>query len=268
MLKAEKIDLTDKLETMILMLLESKSANYVASEIRANKYIIGIDCTKTIPCDDLSPSSPYTCIATNEDEERFSYKKEYLLNNPLDILNEKSEIALLTDISLQWYGFEKIKKIPKGLFVFGKCSSVYAIHYRQSFLSGHSLYSKRMIGFDKQGNPLQVRWNAHQLGQPAREGMLAILACSLIEDAHRSNAMLAQVKDSTEIVFPVPLDDYKEVFSNRDKAEGDLRRKSILHWVTKHLRKTPSANLTSVKRHTRGIDQFTVDGLSVKISAN
>jgi hypothetical protein len=259
-------DIADSLETMIVMLLEAKHKNYRNYETDESNVSFSMDCSKLMPFDDLSPSKTYATFF-NKNERRYSDDKKYLLNHPFDILQQKSEIALLDKTSLKWFAFEKITKIPKRMFVFGKYDFLYSVHQKDVLLSGKSCYAKRVVAFDKFGNFLPVRFNNHIVSTPT-EGKTTILCCSLIEDAHRSNAMLAKVSDATEILFPVPLDDYKEVFSKRDLQPTEMRRKAILHWVAKHIRKSVNKKNHEVKKHTRGIDEFTVDGLKVKISAN
>ena len=98
--------------------------------------------------------------------------------------------------------------------------------------------------------------------------MAVSVAASMIEDSHRSNTMLAAVKDATEIKFPVPLDDYKDVFADRDGPMNGARRKAIVHWVARHLRNSIRGKEHSVKRHTRGVQEFTIDGLRIRLTPN
>ncbi len=134
--------------------------------------------------------------------------------------------------------------------------------------SGVGEYVKRIAAFDKKGNFVPAMIQGHGVGVPNIEGVSAIIAASIIEDALRSNAMLASVKDVAEIKFPVPLDDYQEIFSDRDGPFIGSKKRSIIHWVAKHMRKSRSGNVHDVKKHVRGIDKFEIGGMKISIKAN
>jgi hypothetical protein len=106
------------------------------------------------------------------------------------------------------------------------------------------------------------------IGVPRLDGETLISAASIIEDANRSGAMLATVKDAREIMFPVPIADYKKVFADREGPKIGDRRKAIVHWVARHLRKSTRGNECVVNKHLRGVQEFSVDGLLVRLTPN
>jgi hypothetical protein len=142
------------------------------------------------------------------------------------------------------------------------------MHTRFVDSRGNGDYYKRLIPIDKTGRPLFAKIQGHSVCAPNKEGEMLIICSSVIEDAHRANAMLAAVKDATEIKFPVPLDEYKELFSDREGPYNGARKKAIVHWVAKHLRSSTRGKSHAVKQHTRGVQEFKIDGLRVRLSPN
>ena len=138
------------------------------------------------------------------------------------------------------------------------------------FVTGNGVgeYIKRVVPIDKNGKTLLAQAQGHNVCAPNKEGEMLIICASVIEDAHRANTMLAAVKDATEIKFPVPLDDYKYVFANRDGPMNGTRRKSIIHWVARHLRHSTLGNEFAVKKHTRGVQEFAIDRLRIRLTPN
>jgi len=95
-----------------------------------------------------------------------------------------------------------------------------------------------------------------------------ILAASIIEDVGRTGCFTASVQDSAGVIFPVPYGAQVELFQLRDGPyTPGGRRKAILHWVAKHLRRSGNKE-SPVKEHMRGVHEFTVDGLMIRLSAN
>lgn len=120
----------------------------------------------------------------------------------------------------------------------------------------------------RNGTPLPATAHGISICNPKFDGSALIMTASIIEDAYRANTMLATVKDDTEIKFPVPLDDYKNVFADRDGPMTGARRKAIIHWVATHLRHSTRGLEYEVKRHTRGVQEFTIDGLRIRLTPN
>jgi hypothetical protein len=272
MIANEKIEVGDTLETMLIMLLELDSIKNTFENkphlLKHNgKLVKARFLHKT---EEMKPQKTYTLDI--EDKNRLTTERIFLLNNPIELIGNKNEFTYFLDNRACWYGIKKINKKPESITFLGKPDVFYEVHSRNYYINGNKQYVNCFMALDKNGKVLPSFTKRTKDVQVPNfveiMNKFIVYFCSAIEDAHRTNAMLAQVKDQVEIIFPVPLDNYKEIFSNRDKQPNEIRRKSILHWVSKHLRKKPPSGLTLIKRHTRGIDEFTVDGLSVKISAN
>lgn len=264
-------DPIDRLETMILLALD---ANHEQSAVdRTLKSSHGtldlLDQGTLLHFEEMRPATSYTVDATADRGHRlYSTSSEMLLDHPSEIVGDEAEIMLLGDHGLKWYGFRRLKQAPKRAAYIGKPSHWYEMHMRFVAPNGQGEYTKRVVAVDKNGKPLLVKLDSHVVCHPNLEGVNLILAASLIEDAHRSGTMLASVRDATEIRFPVPLDDYKEVFAERDGPLNGSRRKAILHWVAEHLRRSPRGNEHVVKKHTRGVQEFIIDGLHVRLVPN
>lgn len=257
---------------MILMALDANSEHTVltGNVIRQKKSDlkrVEYDTGHFIKIDPMLPSSSYTFDATDP-ERIFACHPEYLMNHPSDIVGNSAEIIMLDACGvLKWYGFRRTRK-PKEIVCIEKADQWVEFHCRRTFETGSSDYTKRLIPLNKNGVPLTAFFQKSKVCDPMIEGLSLITSCSVIEDAHRSNAMLASVKDATEIKFPVPLNDYKQLFSERDGPYSSGRRKSIIHWVASHLRKKTDGGASVVSKHTRGIQEFVIDGLKIRIEPN
>ena len=263
-------EVTSQLESLILMALD---ANHTDSHTRIEDrgcidgYWEVRDQGELLPFDAMRPESSYT-FDMSDDSRLFSTTPDYLVTHPVDILGDKAEVIMMNNGFLKWYGYRRLSRPPKGVSYLGKPSCWYEIHGRCVTQAGRGEYVKRLAALDSRGACLLVRMQGHVVASPKREGVGLMLAASMIEDSHRSNTMLAAVKDATEIKFPVPLDDYKDVFADRDGPMNGARRKAIVHWVARHMRNSIRGKEHSVKRHTRGVQEFTIDGLRIRLTPN
>jgi hypothetical protein len=106
--------------------------------------------------------------------------------------------------------------------------------------------------------------------QPRNDLYQIPMMCSIIEDAHRKNAVLARAKESVEIIFPIGADAYKDFFLLRDgpRETPTGKRNPILHWVKKHIRHVSETKAIEVKNHCRGINEVVINGMSLSIEFN
>lgn len=263
-------EVTDQLETLILMALDANhDGAYTHTETRGltEGYWEVSDQGKLLPFDAMHPSSSYTLDMT-DDTRIFACTPDCLIEHPADVIGDEAETIMVGDGLLKWYGYRRLRKPPRGVSYLGKPTHWYEMHGRIVAQTGHGEYIKRLVALDALGNPLLVQMQGHIVASPTREGEGLILSASMIEDAHRANTMLAAVKDATEIKFPVPLNNYKEIFAERDGPMNGARRKAIVHWVAQHLRHSTHGNEFAVKKHTRGIQEFTIDGLRIRLTPN
>lgn len=270
----------DTLETMIIMALDAnhevditgdcayKQKNHVT---QSNEKLYLVDQGSILKVDDMHPSSAFTFdVSQDQDDRLFTTHHEYLVSHPSDIFGDGKEIMVMNDRYMKWVGIRKIRRLPKGVSVLGKPDSIYEMHFRIISKFGHGKYIKRLLPIDKSGKALCAKIQNSFVGSPNFEGTELNLAASMIEDACRSNSMLATIKESVELKFPVPLSDYKKVFADREAPmlEGANRRRSIIHWVAKHLRKSTKGNVNPVIKHVRGVRDIVIDGLTINIEPN
>ena len=266
-------NILSEVETLILMLLETKSAReskevVIKCHSVPGWQIVNDDQGKLLKLPDMSPSSAFTTqLGTDGNERLFSRDFRDLLCHPVDILGDTAETVLLDNDTVKWTGFRRLKKMPSHVVCLGKADILYEHHYRQFTQGAKPVYQKRLAIFDKSGRPLPAKKYSHWVSYD--NGIDTILHASVIEDAMRAGSMLATISDATELKFPVPLDSYKELFIIRDAPLTPAgRKKAILHWVAKHLRTSPKGKESQVKAHTRGVDTFYLAGIKVTLTPN
>lgn len=265
----------DDIETMILLALDANHENNGTfsggasrgRNVGGDKFELR-DQGELLRIDSMKPRSAFTFDISGDDDRLFSTSPDYLMAHPAEIIGEQAESILLHDGWLKWTGLRRLSKPPRGVVALGKVTHWYENHFRHIHTTGRGAYFKRVVPLDRNGRPLPAKINGHWICAPESDGVSLILTASIIEDAHRSGSMLATVSDATEIRFPVALDAYKELFALRDAPMVGNRRKAILHWVCRHIRASNRGKLHAVKQHTRGVDEFVIDGLRVRLEPN
>lgn len=264
-------EITDQLETLVLMALDANQDNSMTTKETRGEidgYWEIRDQGTLLPFEAMQPKSSYTFDMTDR-SRIFAITPGYLMAHPAEILGDEAENIMIDSLGImKWYGYRKIRKPPSGVSYIGKPTHWYEAHFRAVNYTGKGDYVKRVVAIDRVGKPLPVWVQGHCVSTPKIEGESLILTASIIEDAHRSNTMLAALKDATEIKFPVPIDDYKDVFSERDGPMNGSRRKAILHWVMRHIRHSTRGKEFAVKKHTRGVQEFTIDGMRIRLTPN
>jgi len=265
----EKI--TDSIETLILLALDAnhseRNVDRVETRGMTDGYFEISDQGRLLCFRPMFPASSYTFDGSDRDRI-FAATTDYLVRHPAETIGDEAETIMIGSGVLKWRGFRRITRPPKGVSVLGRAAVWYEMHSRIVDMSGGGEYVKRLIALDSVGRPLPVKIQGHLVCSPKHEGEALIMSASLIEDAHRSGTMLAVVKDATEIKFPVPLDDYKYVFSDRDGPMNGARRKAIVHWVGRYLRHSTRGKEFAVKKHPRGVQEFTIDGIRIRLTPN
>ena len=263
---------TDDIETMIIMALEATHGGVAAIDTKIKDKSTGsrltlIDQGTLLSFDEMRPKSSYTFDMVDKDR-LFSMSHLDLVTHPSEIFGSESEVMAMDGSKLKWFGYRRMKKAPKSVSTLGKVDMWYEAHIRMVTKDGNGDYAKRVIPISKSGKPMIGKIQGNFVCDPMIDGRSFILSASMIEDSLRSGTMLASVKDSTEIKFPVPIDDYKDVFSFRDGPMAGSRRKSIIHWVAGHLRSSNKGIEHKVKKHVRGVQEFTIDGLTILLTPN
>ena len=274
-----KTDVADSVETMLLMLLDGRhkqienddrDKQLLDSSYRKSRSAcqnIDFDASKLCEFGDMMPDSVY--LADMTESRLFTYDPAQLLAHPADILGDRCEGAMFHEQSVKWFAVRRLLSAPKNVAVIGKVAVWYEGHFRLIRSDGSGTYQKRYAAISRDGRALLVKRGPYILSDPAESTFMSTTLCSLVEDARRTNAMLASVKDAIEVHVPVPLDAYKEVFALREApVTPGGRRKAIVHWVASHMRRSIHGAEHKVGRHTRGVDEFTIDGLRVRLSPN
>lgn len=209
-----------------------------------------------------TPTIAYTADLSQSRE--FATTPELLLHTPQDLIGRTSEIALVDANMVKWACFVKLNKRPRGIWVANSGASLYEYHSRFIFADGKSNYAKRVAAIDKNGAPVKViiEGTKNQGGEP--DGLALVMASSIIEDANRPNTFKATITDSVGLTFPVEQGHHLEIFKLRDGPISGNRKRPLLHLVAKHIRKTKHESC-EVKSHLRGVHEFVIDGLRVKL---
>lgn len=214
-------------------------------------------------------SKAYPCKALLADlgqSRELTLNAQLLLSSPQDLIGDYAEVALLAGDCVKWSAFRKLAKRPRNIFVCGSGADLYEYHLRFIYPDGRNTYWKRVAAISKNGNPVRViiEGTKDQGGTP--DGTWLIGAASLIEDAMRPGVFQATITDHVGITFPVVQGEHLDVFHLRDGPYSGSRRKALLHWVAQHVRKTTGGKHV-VKAHLRGVHEFEIDGLKVKLEA-
>ncbi|MBX9959450.1 MAG: hypothetical protein K2Y15_04880 [Burkholderiaceae bacterium] len=210
----------------------------------------------------LEPSLAYTAQVNGERE--FAMDAALLLQTPQDLLGNLTEIALVSGDTVKWSAFKKLTKRPPGVWVASPGADLYEYHSRFIRANGSSDYRKRVAAISKTGRPVRVIIEGTKNQGGVSDGVFLVLAASMVEDSVRPGAFQATVRERAGLIFPVPQGEHLDVFKLRDGPMVGDRRKSLLHWVAKHSRRT-TGGLTVVKEHLRGVHQFEIDGFSVTL---
>jgi hypothetical protein len=273
-------DMIDKTESLLTYLIcgDATGRDNVDAGGR-RKFDTGMEFAETdagslLQFSPMRPRLSYTVQSIDSDvddssDRIFTTDAGLLLAPVQDILGKEAEIAFIADDRVKWTGFRKINKPPRGVWVASPGASIYELHYREIFENGSSTYFKRVAAVSKRGQSVPCLVEGSTGAGAGEEGRQAILAASIIEDAHRIDVLTATISDSTAVVVPVPIGDHKELFALRDAPMTPAgRRRAILHWVAEHSRRKKTGEPFQVKRHTRGVRELTIDGLTVRLEPN
>ncbi len=223
-----------------------------------------VDAGSTLGIDEMKPAMAFTSMAGDRE---FATDKDLLLESPQDLLGIKTEVALVHSGGVRWIGIKKLSKRPRNIWVASSGCDLYEMHHRSIGPTGSDTYGVRVGAISKSGRPVPtVIQGTRDSGSNAFFDQL-ILAASMVEDSYRPGTFLAQVSDSVGVAFAVPHGDHLDVFKLRDGPLNGSRRKALMHWVASHVRRSKDKEF-QVKEHLRGVSEFDIDGLHVKLDAN
>jgi hypothetical protein len=268
----------ERIENLILVLLEAKKppeAHWHATGIRR-----GVDGARLEIADAGSllrarPMFP-SCIHTldgRDDGRLYAAGPESLVNHPAEILGSEAEAAIFASAGVKWSGFRRLQKRPDRITTTRPGQHIYYEHHARIIdeqgASEH--YAVRLLAFDKRGRFVPCAVNgAAQMVSGQQDYDTAIMACSVIEDAYRSDAFTVSISDGVTLKFPVSYRDALDLFALREApVTRSGRRRSLAHWVARHLRRKPGADeKTEVAAHWRGVREFVMDGIGISIAPN
>ena len=220
----------------------------------------------------FDPMAPRAAYATQLSGDRiFTTDPSLLMESVQDLLGKKCETAVMGDDFVKWIGLRKLRTAPRGCWASVMRPTWYEMHYMLIRPDGTATYETDVIALKADGNPARVMFQGYGTRGghvDDRSGICAVLAASIIEDAHRPGALLATVSEGASVLVPVPNGEHKDLFALRDAPLTKAgQRKAILHWVTRHTRATRKERV-NVSEHWRGARTLSVDGLSVTLAPN
>lgn len=228
------------------------------------------DAGSRLPFDVMTPSRAYTFDMV-DDDRLLAVSQDYLVRHPSETIGHCAEVVMLIGDSIKWIGLRRLHKAPKGVWIANPKASIYEYHYREAFADGRNIYNKRVAAVDKHGRPVNtIIVGSHGAPHPVGpDGVAIIMAASVIEDCNRAGAIRCELTDHNTIIAPIQMGAQKPLFAMRDgPMTGAGRRRAILHHVIGHARRSTRGNLHDVRDHFRGVTEFDVDGLHVRLSAN
>jgi hypothetical protein len=249
----------DKAETLLAHLICADKAKVVTNETAA----------LFAPFEPMKPTAAYTAQLSGD--RIFSTSPACLLETVQDLLGKSCEAALMGEDFAKWFGFRKLHKAPRGCWASVTRPTWYEVHFMVIASDGTAKYDRDVIALKADGNPAKVMFQGFGtkgFHVDESSAISAITTASIIEDAHRPDALLATVSDSTSVLVPVPNVEHKELFALRTAPLTKAgKRKAILHWVKKHTRSTQH-QIVSVSEHWRGTRTLEIDGLRVTLEPN
>lgn len=266
-----KADALDGMEALLAYLIcgdelettDQSGTVAVMGEIEAEQ----IDSGKRLQFVPMTPKRCYTFDAVDRGRV-FTHNPDLLLSTVQDLLGSSAETAFFFEGGVRWTGYRRLHKAPRGVWVAQRGASLYEVHFREIFSDGRSRYFRRVAAVSKSGQPVAAVIIGSAGADAVKDGRCAVMAASLIEDAHRPMALTATVTDAASVIFPVEMGEHRELFALRDAPLTPAgRRKAILHWVTSHTRKSIKAD-SIVRAHWRGVREMSVDGLRVQLASN
>ena len=162
-----------------------------------------------------------------------------------------TEIALLSGATVKWSCFKNHKR-PHRMGC-PRRGQIYTNITRAGYKPTGSPLCQAGGCIDRFGRPVHSSGRCAQRRRRQRRLNLRrhtlVLAASIMEDAHRSGVFTATVKDHCAITVPVPDGEHLDVFKLRDGPliPGSQRKRAILHWVARHIRRQPTGISSVVK---------------------
>lgn len=221
---------------------------------------------------DKVSTNPITCI---QDDRLFTTDPSLLLKPIPEIIGDRSEVVFLDGNKLKWSMVERVNRFPRGIVTFGRpCDPKYILHYRVTYPSGAEYYIKSAVVWSTRINrPHLATRHARMLCDKSQ------LACRNRE-LHFSIVTMASMLEDSQLFWKVSLSSDKTITVYADKGSiRDLcdlrdnplsatgRRRPILHWVASHTRSKSTGADIDVRKHLRGITEFEMDGISVRVDA-
>lgn len=217
----------------------------------------------------FQPRKPNRAVSFDlaDPDRLYTYHTSDLLRPLEDTLGDYTEIVLPCGDYVKWTGIRKTPKRPRGVCFPVPVRTMYEIHFREIQNDGTDEYTQGLVGVTHSGRPITalVEGSRAVAGSGATHE-IPVMAASILEDTYRAGSYKVEITDGITLVAPIAEEAYKDFFALRDAPLTPTgRRKALLHWVTQHKR-DKSTGSSTVQRHLRGVESFTIDGLTVSIS--
>jgi hypothetical protein len=203
----------------------------------------------------------------------FSCDPSYLVNHPRKTLGAGVSTAILDEASgvFKVMSYKRLGAQPDHVWTMTRTPvrDWYRVTYRAiDVMSGLAPTTTSYVGLADNGEevPYRIRrWNE----RVEEERGMTVMVCSLIEDAHRVDAVRLIVSEGdVSLCIPVKYGAHLDALALRDAPMTSRgRRKAVLHRVREHLRATLSED-AKVRAHTRGVTEVTFDGMRIAIEPN
>ena len=212
------------------------------------------------------PKKMYTFDAMDETRQGFICHPDLLIAHPKELLGDRTELIHVAGDKITWRCYIRMERQPKGVASVGAVDAWYEVHVRNIALSGEPIdYVRDVAAFNRKGFPVPTKLKG-AISIDMEHAECAFATAHVVDDSHRSDALLAEVSEKNSIRFSVPSSSYKEFFKLREapRRTGTGRRNPILHWCSKHMR-TRGGNTFEVRGHRKGVESVTIDRLNLTL---
>lgn len=275
-----KNDKNNRIEFIIEKLFMANELNYKQASYDTNTQpkksgwkLFHIDIGDSVKREFL-PDHPWlynfgTGIDDPNDDNLIALHTDYLIKKPQEIITDSFEFLVIKGSEIIWTKHVKtdIKKLKHISAPFAK--AVYETHQRSvNILGGEGLYGKNISACNS-GGDIPIYYGGKPVNQ---EGFGELtFACSIKEHFYKLGVFHVQItKVSTGAGIKMAVDSaaISELMRFRtDPLTSKGNKKPVIHWVSKHARKTAgnSSVRAKVKSYIRGLGEFEIDGYKFSI---
>lgn len=214
----------------------------------------------------ISSKSAWIAGWSGSNDRLYTTDKELLMNPIKDIFGNRSEIALPTDEGkIKWIAYKKTR-LRRPFWTVGN-ATVYLANYALIGPNGVEDTSSNYIAISKSGDFSKIRYENQIVKENIEYNeMQAVLAASLIEDCSRKGQWHVEIFAGKSIKISTNGAEILDLFSSRKGPHAISKKRPLLHWVASHSRRKKNNAKVTIPKHLRGITEFEIDGLGVRIT--